>query len=547
MTLTDQVTTEQLVEARTAIRAFLQEQDPSLDISVGGAVDSLLVDGNALAAAYLSQQVARVALQANLPAIADGTVTAADEDVDNLVAAYLITRQQDSLASGFITFVVTTEDVYSFAPGFSVVSGAYTFTVQEQFTAYPAGTAGVAETSSTTFIKAVYDPLTGAGYQFSVPFTAANAGAEYNLTAGTQVTPTAEFTGFARSFAASGFSGGALRESNSQLVTRALAGLTAKTVAGLGNINALLPTIYPNMTGSTVGAGHALMTRDRGNVFGISTGGKVDLYVKSGGLARTAYLVDATVTNFTARTLTVTLSREQSAGVYSVVVTPYYTTAPAGVVTGDVAVVSVANNAYTAGSFTPEMPAQIDRAFSGSQTITITFTDSREIAAVPVVSMTSNGQVISNAYQVSVEFMPGVYETAAALETDLLRPAGVDLLVKAAVPCVTTVAATLIKPADYTGPDAAALSAVVATAINALPLRNPALDQFEVAAAIQAATGLSATSISLAGTIYGQDGTITPVLQSSVGLEIPTSLTGKFGPDNVFFVTSADRVTVALA
>ena len=47
LNISETISEADILEAKTALRATLQQQDPTLDLSAGGPVDGLLVDGNA--------------------------------------------------------------------------------------------------------------------------------------------------------------------------------------------------------------------------------------------------------------------------------------------------------------------------------------------------------------------------------------------------------------------------------------------------------------------------------------------------------------------
>lgn len=546
MTIETSLTSTLVAEQRALIKGLLQTQRPTLDLSVGNPVESLLIDGNAVVSARLVTEVGNTAAQSNLAAIADGTVVVEDDVVDELMKSYFLERKQDANATGFVTVVVDAPRTYTFQAGFTFDHLGLTFSVATAFTAYPAGTVGAEETDTTTIIKTLFDSTSGFNYQFDVPVIADNPGSDYNLVTGDSLEAVSTSANIGRVFAATNFTGGQTRETNSEFVSRALSGLVNKSISGLENINALLPTIYPASVGSTVGTGDPIMTRDRQNLFGISTGGKLDLYVKTGAVASRVLLVDAVVTNFTARTAQITLNREQAAGAYRFILTPYFTTTPPAGITGDVTVTSSVNTVSAGTYFTPVLPQQIDMEFTARRTVTITFTDTRTTGTY-VVPMTTNGQRIQGVYQLAIDYMPGILELTDALDSDSLRPANLDVNVKAAVPCFMNVGVVARRSPDYTGPSADTLAARLASAINARPLRDPQFDRFDVVALMNSlAPDLTVTAVSLTGSIYGQDGTTVALLPTSGALVVPTNTVAKISPLNVFFTACKGSVVVTL-
>ncbi len=547
--ITSAVTPEQVQEATLALRALLQEQDPNLDLSIGGAVDSILVNGNAAIVARNDQEVNRVYLAGQLKAIAEGTVTITDEDLDTLMAGYFLVRRQSIPAYGIGTFVVQTNQQYVFQAGYRVVGRDQGFITTTTYTIYPVGTVGVDFTEPTNIlIREQFDPVTGYQFRFDLPITAEQPGPQAILVSGDLIVPDVGFVGLGRVFAASTFKGGTLAETNQQFAQRGLSGLVVKSAGGgPASLDTLIDQAVPLADGNPVGTGDPLMGRDRANLFNLPTGGKVDLYCRSGAIASTSFIVDATVTNFTTRTAQITLTREQSAAVYRVGVAGHYTSAPNPLETGGITIVSVANNPWVTTGFNPVMPNQIDRAFSTRQQIVITFQDQRVVGVTPVVSMTANGQVLVGQYVVSTSFQDGCLTVDNALCSDPTRPPGLDLLIKGAVPCQVSLGVTAVRPVNYVGPDGTELAATLSQYINSLPVGTERLDQYTISNLVQqAAPQLVVTAVSMVGTVWCQDGTDLSVVPGVTGLVVPLDPVRKIGPQASYFTTTPNDVVVTL-
>ena len=544
------VTVEDQQLARTTIRALLQEQDPTLDISVGGSVDSLLVEGNVAVVGRNDVEVDRAYLFQQLKAISEGTVTVSDADLDNLMANYFLTRIQSVPAVGDVQFIVRDLRVYSFPAGYSLTSNNQVFVTPRAYTVYPAGTPNIDfSLPQNILLEQVFDPVTGFGYRFRFEVVSLNAVPTAALVAGDILTPTQAFDGLGRVTAATNFQGGTPRETNQQFASRGLQGLLAQTVGGQDNINKLVREAVPNADSSTVGVNSVMMTRDRDNVFNLSVGGKIDVYMKSGALGLQGLLVDAVVVDPVLRIARITLTREQSAGVYRVGVVPISTTTPPVVISGSITITNIDNLPYVDPTgFNPEMPTQIERAFSASQLIEITFVDNRQTTGpVYVVPMGVIGSSIVGAYEVNTVFQPQTLAVSELLLSSEVRPPGLDVLVKGAVPCLTTVGMVIQRPVNYNGPSASSLSASIATAINLLPVATPFLDGFTLSAIVREIDPqLAVQSLSLTGTIYGQNGVDYPLSQINNRLTLPTNTVAKISPSNTYFTTNSSLVTVTL-
>lgn len=544
------ISTAQKDAARTAIRALLQEQDPTLDISIGGPVDSLLVEGDVLVVARNDANTDRAYLVTQLQAIADGTVTITDEECDRLMAAYFLTRYPDEPAFGTVVFVVQNNQPYVFQAGYTLRANGQAYQLTETFSVYPPGTSGVDFSIATNvIIEQVYDQETGYLYRFKLPIVAVLPGASGVLVDGNRLSVDQAFVGLGYVQAITNFQGGTAVETNAEFVTRALEGPLAKTLGGGQNhIDALINTYVPRADSNSIGTGSPLMTRDRDNVFNIPVGGKIDIYAKSGAIAQQGFIVEAVVTNFLLRQARITLTRDQSGGVYRLSVLPLFLTTPPTGITGGIVIDNIAHDPWVGPEFNPEMPAEVDRAFSAHQIIVIDITDTRAtIGPVYVVPMTSNGQVITNSYQVSTEYQPGIIELDDALMNPAVRPPGLDALVKAAVPCIVTLGIQAKKPVQYNGPTAVELAAQIALGINAIPVETDSLDAYTIAGLLQvAAPTLTLLNVAMTGLIYGQDGVNTSIPQTGQQLLIPLNLAGKFSGANVYFTTTPQLVTVTL-
>jgi hypothetical protein len=547
--ISEDITQEDIDQATTQNRAILQERFPELDISVGGAVDSLLVDGNVAITAQNDANVDQIQLFSQLQAIAEGTVTIDDEDLDRLMANYFLTRREDTLATGTVVFVVRDNRNYTFQTGYRLRTANQTYQLTTTYNIYPLGTTGVDFTLDTNVeIQQVYDSETGYEYRFELPIESLEATPEAVLVSGDRLTVDQGFDGLGYVEANTNFQGGVEAETNQEFAARGLEGLLAYTVGGQDHIRKIVTETVQLSDSYAIGTGDPMMTRDRDNVFNIPTGGKVDIYVKTGAIASASYQVDAVVTDFTTREITITLSREQSAGVYRTNLIPLYLSTPPTIVSGGITVSSVSHTAWTdPAGFNPEMPDAYDRAFSARQEIVIVAIDDRQDGGGYIVSMTSNGQVIEDSYQVEADYQPEVLTQDGALTADAVRPPGTDVLVKAAVPCITTVGVVARQPVEYNGPDADSLGASLATAINQLPISTEELDAFTVSNLLASIEpSLIFVSVSMNGTIWGQNDTDISVTQIAGVLTIPTNTAAKVSPNDTYFTTTSALVTVTL-
>lgn len=533
--------------ARTNIRALLQETQPSLDLSVGGPVDSIIVEGNVDISAQSSVDLASAILQNQLKAIADGTVTPTDEEVDDLMAGYYLTRNVGTAAYGTIEFIVQRDEAIVLPAGYKLTVNGVVYKTLITYNVYPTAVVVDLSNPSNRQLYVAYDTETGFLYRFRIDVTADEVGPDGVLVAGTRLTPVQSFSGLGYVQAITNFSGGTTAETNAAFASRALDGLTANIVAGQVNVDKLVTGAYPLAMASLVGFDSALMVRNRNNVFALPTSGKLDIYTKSGILATDSLRVTATVTDFANRLISVTLPAPYSYGVYKTDVVAALTGGPVTVVSGGVEVQSSATAASTRTDFNPSGMDAVDRAFSANATITLVVKDDRQDGSGYIVPMTSNGQVISDIYSIVYTYMPGVAAIADALYAADTRPPGMDILVKAAVPCVTTLNITAYRQPGVNGNTLETIENSISASINQLAMRQPGLSPYTISSILTAASpDLVLVAVSMNGTIYGQDGVDVAISAVNSTLAIPTSVAGRYSYENVFFTTTPALITVTI-
>lgn len=550
MSISNELSQSDIDDAVEANRAVLQEQFPDLDLSVGGPVDSLLVDGNAVITAQNNADVDKAYLYQQLKAISEGVVTVDDSDVDRLMANYFLERRASMPARGRVTFIVRDNITYTFQSGYTLRTADNSYRLQQTFTVYPTGTTGVDFTADSNIrLQQVYDSETGYNYRFELPIESVEASPTAVLTVGDRLTASQPFDALGYIEASTNFSGGVTAETNQEFAARGLEGLLSRTVGGQDNIRKLVRDEVQLSDSWARGVGDVTMTRDRNNVFGLSTGGKIDVYFKAGTIAHAGYSVDAVVVDDAARTAEITLTREQSAGVYRLDVAPLYTSSPPTIVSGDLIVGGVSHNAWTETdtfAFNPDMPDEYDRAFSARQRIVISITDDRQDSGGYVVDMSGGaGTTLSDSYSVSVEYQPHLLTIDSLLTDAEARPPGTDVLVKAAVPAIVTVGVNVSRPDDYNGPDADSIAQTLVSLINRLALSRRFLDTSTISVLLnQVNSDLTFNSAALSATIYGQNGTDYSLPSVGGRLTLPTIPDAKIEPLNTYFTTDFSRVTV---
>jgi hypothetical protein len=531
-TPTPPISSDEFDSARQFVDAVLLAHNPALDLSSGSALEGLMVDGEAYMVAIEQARMDQLEAALSLQSIVSGTVTVDDSYVDSLVSNYFITRNQATNGTGPVNIIVNTPIPYQIPSGFSFTAGLVSFATTQGFQVYPPSSSGVAESATTRIMTARSDGT----FQFTITVIAAVTGVAGALTAGTALTIQNPLTGMVLANVASDFTGGTSAETNASLLNRAAAGVTAKVLAGPAHIQAMIAEEFPGTTVSVVGVGSPLMTRDRGNLFGLSTGGKIDIYCRSSAVPSTRTVtLPGTVTNGSAKTVVIPIPYATGIGAYRVT-----GIRPTGVVgIGGMVPSSYTINPYLQTTFVPFIRTWQDCSFSANAVMSIVFTDTLSIG-----SLTTN-QIIQ--YDVDILWMPNIQNLAIFATSDQVRTG--DILVKAATPC-TVVVNTTVRVAPLTPPPLVSdLQNAISAAINAVPMGTASLSSFVVHKAISPLLqGGDVIGTTLRGVIYSP-AFVDIAIPTSAALVIPTDLTTVqqgVSPANTFFTCPPSQVGVTI-
>ena len=423
------------------------------------------------------------------------------------------------------------------------------FTVPFTQTAYPPGTVGV--TASDTARIMVQRPLSPSerslasslfpastqytqGYTFTIKVEAAVAGSTSAIGLGTSLTLTEAPWGIVTCTASDDFVPGRAAETNAELLARVQTGITAAVISGQEHSQRLLTSVKAEATGSFLGAASPLVTRGLLNILGVAQTGFVDAYIKT--VPTVSYrdiTVNATVTNVGTKSLTFTLDRATCAGMYRLL--NLRRVSSSGVVTVMPAP-TLTPTLVVAAPFTPRVASSKDLYFSRNHSITGTFTDTGNTA------ITTLGQVV--VYQFTQAYMPDI-ELCAGISADSTRPAGTDLLVKAAVPCFVNVDISIRMPSGVPQPDVLVIQTAVATAIQVLPFGTTQLTSFVVHKAVASVLSLGEVlSVQFSGGIYAPSGVDIAIIPATV-LNVPEDSVNGVGAANTFFSCSSAAVQVS--
>lgn len=535
---------ERLARLKELFAAAVQDLNPSLDLRRGLVHDNVL-HARALLAAVSEEAVVNALLATSLAElVADPTL--GDEDaVDRALGNYRMTRLPAAPAVGEVAVVVE-ELVGTVVPGGTAVTiSGQAFTVDRSYSARTSEDQVVGP--GDTLMREV----TG-GYLFTIGVEADDDGTAGNVRYGATASLGASPPGFVRAFAAADFTGGADAETNAALLGRWSAGLACRGWSNRPSIEAAMrdhaeededgDTVRPFeriKAVSVVGYGDAEMTRDRHALWPVSGGARADLYLRSEDsyatvrVTKTAALVSKVGA---LGTWQVGLGRDDAPGFYEIlkVLLPDADPSAAGfTVTSE-----VRGTDLTGDDWKPDVPTTAEGAYSRYQTAVLQFEDTETNATALSVGATAE-------YDVLVSAMPLVGDVQDFWNDLSRRPTSGDVLVKAPVPCFTSVSLTM-QVSQGTEVDEDEAKQTVATAVAAAGFSGRVAASAIGQTLHAAYPGLVTVSgVSFVGRVRKPSGAEV-VITGTDDLVVVPDPDENVGARTVAFLTAADDVSVSV-
>lgn len=437
--------------ARDRVRGWLTAFRGDVDSSaglVGGLVGELL----AVTLAAVDDRIDRYRRSGSL-LVASENPEAFDADaLDALVSNFRLSRLAGRKSTGRVTLVVRALVPVSVPAGFAFRAGAAVYVTETAFAGRVSADQVVADTDR------LVAPTGDGRYSFDIEVAAESEGATGAVPRGEAVIPQSPIAGVTEAFAADDFAGGVAEETNDQLLTRALTGVSGRGPANRLGVTALLTqdeTVGPLLSAvSVTGFGDEEQARYHG-LRAIAHGGRADVYVRpSAGPTDVTHELSAVLTATTnstgsGGTWSVSLSAAEYGGAYGV-------TAVAGSSAPDTDVYDILD---VEQSWAPDERLDIETATEAAYTAVQT---ARVLFAAPVGSYAVGD---TRTVYVTVRTATGVVETQALLLASDTRPTAGDLLARAAVPCRVRLAVAVDTPAGKTV-DEAAVAAAAAGVVN---------------------------------------------------------------------------------
>jgi len=469
----------------TELQQLLTETYPTIDVSTGTVLFELLIKP---ASYYFAKQ------DVDLETVRDNYSLAQvlnsdspdDELVDNLLSNYNVTRKEGSSASGSLNIYTNgNNNIYIPASASFICSGVSIRPLKSYVGV--AGTTVYEDTDTVTYVPFV--DLGGGRKVFSIQASTVEP-LTSTLSAGLPCTSDVSDSNVSSVEIGSTFTGGSAEETNAQLLDRARLGVNAKVLTGKDNIQQFLVSNEDLIVqdARVFGMGDALQTRDSVNNGGISSGGRVDAYIRT---AVVPVAQDAPIT-----------AHKQDDGSWELEV-------PAASFAGAYAVTQITYDnqlinaglqstvGYSATGGWPLVESAAQARYSKYQTLTVAFeADIGDPSATEAI------------FTARVLYMPGVSETQDFLNGEGVRSMVFDHVVKAVIPIVIEADIDISHRSGVIVPEAAEFQQAVADVINGKPIGIEALYTSDLASACQRLSpeGTVRMPINLRATLYLPDG-----------------------------------------
>lgn len=494
---------------------------PNIDSSVGTVLHELIIRPSAVA--HAERAVFLQEFRDNASLLRALQQTNPDSDLlDSLLSNYNVTRSEGARAIGVLNiFTKSTQRIFIPATAIFTCGG-----LQLQPSKTFVGVSGdILETDTTQISYVPTRQFDATTFVFSIEaITVENI--DTVLSAGQICSMTPQNTFVTKVEVGSTFTGGALPETTLALLERASTGINARILAGRDHIEAFLEgnTEITILDVAAFGMGDRLQLRDAANNGRVSSGGAVDIYVKTAPVpsVSTALLVG---TRQEDGRFSVEIPAEEFPGAFGVL----------QVKSGD----NIINTEIeTVLGFIPDdtqkaiIEENIHARYSGFQTMSILFAaDNIEPA------------VTESSFNVDIVFMPGLASVQDLVENISVRNFSFDAVVKGAVPMMIQTAIEYRFLQGLTPPNAADVQQQISDIINSKSIGTEALLVSEIIAAAKTAfpTAEVQMPINLLARTFVPEGGLA---YASSTLFIKQEEASGIGPENSFFSCLPDDIEI---
>ena len=524
------------------LTTLVQEANPTLELR-SGVLHDLLIHIKAQLDAAIQTNIDRVRRSDSLLEVNADPTLADDEVVDALLSNYNIIRNPGVKAGGTLTIVLSKLIGTVIPNNMSIVISGLEFFPNTTYAARTSPAAIV--TDADVLIYQIGVSL----FAFDIQLTANLVGAAGNVARASLATLETPPSNFVKAYAKNDFIGGVNADTNATLLAKLEAGLAVKAWSNRPSIEGLLreqPAFENIEFISIIGFGDPEMKRDQHAIWPGSQGGRSDLYLQSQELYQNKTLVKTAV--LVAKvgpvgTWQAGIAINDAPGFYQVdrVLLPDQDqTLPGFPATSDVRSIDL----ISPPSDTlppPDIVFLVEGTYSRYQAAVVQWQDTITDATALLIGSTKD-------YNVVVRVMPLVGEIQDFLNGRTQRPPMCDVLVRAAVPCFTTVIFTVNYKKNTPAPSVADIRTAVSSAVNNMgfvgELPRSLIDQV---LHDMLDNLVSVVNYTISGTIRRPDG-VNVFITDTQKLVIPTDPVNTVtGRTTLFFLQPTDVTVILVA
>ncbi len=501
---------ESIQETADRIVTFIEETYGDADVSPGSVINELVVK---LAAAVQNEQYNTINTLSQGLAISQVLGSSIDtySPIMDLVASnYNTERSQGKRSTGKLKIVVAGLNSYTLPQGITFIQPAL----------------GLKYTADATYrVSPNPDPALqelklynrGGEYYFILPVVAEEVGANYQVSSGTTFSLVAPFTinNFIRAEAYGNFTTGLPVDTDKKLIAKLKSNLGSRRLDSSAGIANRLRELYPTFQSlSACGANDAEMLRSKQNVFGISTFGKADIYVRTS-VGSEIFTATVEGTKISSGVWEINLDSNFCPGFYRVIsILPDVDNIS---LSGTLLVTQTTYGYELTPGRNNEFTQTIDARFSRYQKATIRFNYTEN----PLVSPGETGNFV-----VAVSYQPHIAEIQDLLISSDERLVTSDYLVKAALPCFVQLDIGLVRKSVNDTYDSLGLNNLkqdIFNYINTIPFGEDLYASKLVDICHNYDISRVDLPIQLTGNILCNDGTVLTISDSDY-LAIPTNI-----------------------
>lgn len=527
-----------VAQMQATLTQLMQERHPEVELTRGAFHDLVLYFNSVLNTA-VKENIDRVLQSKSLLNITQNPVLAEPELVDAVLSNYNLTRGEGVAASGEATIILLQPETTTVSSSLRMAADGVQFSPVTIFNILPPG-------EPITALGDVQMIDVGDGtYAANIAVVAEVAGVTGNIKRGTTLVPDFAPNNTEAIYAASDFVNGAAPPTNEEYIAKLKDGLAAKTIGGRASYAALLrsPEAFPAIKHiSVVGFGSPEQRRDQHSLFPISGGGRVDVYLQTYAeyqeqeqLLQATYIQDSDAELGTIWQIEV--NKNVAPGFYEIlrVARPDDTGA-----TGYEILLQTQGFDFDDEDFVPDIVGREEGAYTKYQTTVIRFLDQspRDPTLVPLQSKAL--------YNVRFSVMPLIRQAQDFLGSRDNRSRAGDVLVRAAVPCFTSLSFTIRKDTASSMPDLNAIRQAIVAAIANIGFSGQLHSSLISGVVHRYLTGKQALgSIDMFGRILRPDGQNAFIRDNTI-LKIPDDPTRLVTGNTTVFLVNEDDIAISV-